>query len=64
MGEPVLVELKGIGSVDPGTGPGGISPIPLPASLPLLMAGLSLLGTLKLRHKRRSSESRRRLALS
>ena len=51
MVHPVLVELRGIGSVDPGTGPGGPgTPVPEPAMLGLL--GLGVLGITALRRRR------------
>lgn len=51
MSEPVLVTLSGIGSVDPGTGPGGANPIPLPASGLLLLGGLGGFAALRRRRK-------------
>lgn len=57
MAEPVLVTLTGIGSVDPGTGPGGVadpSAVPAPATLPLLGTGLALLAFLGARRRRMS----------
>ena len=54
MSHPVLVELTGIGSVDPGTGPGdpnGPAPVPLPGALSLMAAGVPLLGLFKLRRR-------------
>lgn len=52
MTHPVLVSLQGIGSVDPGTGPGGVGVVPVPAALPLLGGGLALLGFLGMRRKK------------
>lgn len=53
MSHPVLVELKGIGSVDPGTGPGPVDPsaVPLPATLPLVAVGPVFLAVLRRRRK-------------
>ncbi len=51
MGHQVLVTLSGIGSVDPGTGPGGVSSVPVPAGLPLLLTGLAGFAALKRRRK-------------
>lgn len=51
MSEPVEVTLSGIGSVDPGTGPGGVVSVPGPASLPLMIGGLMLLGMARRRHR-------------
>ncbi len=54
MSEPVLITLSGIGSVDPGTGPGGVtdpSVVPVPAALPLLGGGLAVFGLLGWRRK-------------
>lgn len=62
MSNPVEVTLSGIISVDPGTGPGGVDPdpdnggpvtVPGPASLPLMIGGLLLLGVAR---KRRLSK--------
>jgi hypothetical protein len=58
MNVPVEVTLSGIGSVDPGTGPGGVnnpSPVPLPAAFPLLAVGLGAFGLVGWR--RRKSEA-------
>lgn len=51
MSHPVAVALSGIGSVDPGTGPGGVTPIPLPAALPLFSGALALLGLVGMRRR-------------
>jgi hypothetical protein len=54
MSTPVLITLSGIGSVDPGTGPGGVNNpgvVPLPAALPLLGGGLALFGLMGWRRK-------------
>lgn len=51
MTNPVLVELSGIGSVDPGTGPGGVNVVPLPASSLLLLGGLGGLVAMRRRKK-------------
>lgn len=53
MTSPVLVSLSGIGSVDPGTGPGGgTGAVPLPAGLPLLAGALGVVGLFGSRKKR------------
>lgn len=52
MGAPVELTLEGIGSVDPGTGPGSPSPVPLPAALPILLSGLGALGFAAKRRRR------------
>ena len=57
MTHPVAVTLSGIGSVDPGTGPGGTpgpSPVPVPAAFPLLAGAMSLLGLVGIRRRRTS----------
>ncbi len=54
MSEPVLITLSGIGSVDPGTGPGGApnpSVVPVPAALPLLGGAMAVLGFMGWRRK-------------
>lgn len=43
MSSPVAVTLTGIGSVDPGTGPGGVGSVPTPAPLALVGIGLAAL---------------------
>ena len=55
MTHPVAVTLSGIGSVDPGTGPGGTptpSPVPVPAAFPLLGGAMTLLGLVGIRRRR------------
>lgn len=51
MSVPVLVTLTGIGSVDPGTGPGGVSEVPLPAAFPLFAGAMALGGFITRRRK-------------
>lgn len=57
MVHPVLVKLEGIGSVDPGTGPGGPggTPVPEPGMLGLL--GMGILGTAVMRRRRRDERA-------
>lgn len=43
MGHPVTVQLTGISSVPPGTGPGGVN-VPTPAALSILGLGLLTMG--------------------
>ncbi len=52
MVHPVLVQLTGIGSVDPGTGPGGTTGVPEPGMLGLL--GLGILGAAVTRRRLRA----------
>ena len=57
MTHPIEVTLTGIGSVDPGTGPGesgdpSPSPVPLPAALPLFSGALALLGFVGVRRRK------------
>lgn len=60
MGAPVQITLTGITSVPPGTGPGDPgdpgdpSVVPLPAALPLMAAGLGLMGFVGTRRRRKS----------
>lgn len=51
MSQPVEVTLSGIGSVNPGTGPGGVNVVPLPGALPLIALGLPAFGALGLRRR-------------
>ena len=52
MTSPVAVTLTGITSVNPGTGPGGVTPVPEPSAAALLGMGLLGLGFAGLRKKK------------
>lgn len=64
MTQPVLIHLTGIGSVDPGTGPGSVSAVPLPAAGWMLLSGLGAFGLARRRGQQPQQPQQPALALA